>query len=287
MIELNGSVQRFARRTSSGAEAALALSGGPAPLSRHASRRRRRAFVAFLILFTLFWLTIGFGVIDLAGGFFDGGEHGNQVLSAAYGVIAAIVLPLALLAQLRGPVTVAALQQIAVVALAFALAGVLALDPLSFLSVATLTVMLAVLLRLHPVRPQLLARPRGPSFAVGALTAIAAIPWVVYALRMAANERGDVPPLDAGRPQAGGWAGAAVLAIVVVLLALLAAAKTRGWRVPLWSAAVAATVFGLVSVLNPRAPGTGGRLRGSLAIAWSLVLLAIAEWDARRGYRSS
>lgn len=286
MIEPNGRVQRFARRTSSGAEAATALSGSPAPFSRHASRRRRRAFVAFLILFTLFWLTIGFGVIDLAGGFFDGGEHGNQVLSAAYGVIAAIVLPLALLAQLRGPGN-AASQQIAVVALAFALAGVLALDPLSFLSVATLTVMLAVLLRLHPVRPQLLARPRGPSFAVGALTAIAAIPWVVYALRMAANERGDVPPLDAGRPQAGGWAGAAVLAIAVVLLALLAAAKTRGWRVPMWSAAVAATVFGLVSVLNPRAPGTGGRFWGSLAIAWSLVFLAVAEWDARRGYRGS
>lgn len=99
---------------------------------------------------------------------------------------------------------------------------------------------------------------------------------------MAANERGDVPPLDAGRPQAGGWAGAAALAISVVLLALLAAARTKGWRIPTWSAAAAATTFGLVSILNPQAPGTGGRFWGSLAIAWSVILVAVAEWDARR-----
>lgn len=248
-----------------------------------ASRGRRIAFRACLLLFALFWLTIGFGIIDFASGFAPG-----DVLSAAYGVIAGIVIPVGFLAQLRGSGRkVAALQQVGGVAVAFALAGALALDPLSFISVGTLTVMLAVLLGLHPARPRLLARPPGLSVPVAALTAIAAIPWIVYALRMAANERGDVPPLDAGRPQAGGWAGAAALAIMVVLLALLAAARTKGWRIPTWSAAAAATTFGLVSVLNPQAPGTGGRFWGSLAIAWSVILVAMAEWDARRIDRGS
>lgn len=106
-----------------------------------------------LAVFTLFWLTIGFGIIDLTSGFAfrSTDADGNEVLSAACGVIAAIVLPAAFLVQLRAAFpSVAALQQVLAVAVAFA--GVLALDPLSFISVATLAVMLAILWRLSPER---------------------------------------------------------------------------------------------------------------------------------------
>ncbi|MBA2532390.1 MAG: hypothetical protein H0V23_09855 [Nocardioidaceae bacterium] len=103
------------------------------------------AFQIALVLFALFWLTVGFGVIDLVSGFTPPyTSDGTNVLSSAYGAIAAVVLPLALFAQLRARQTsVAALQVIAAVALSFALAGVLALDLLSFISVATLVAMLA------------------------------------------------------------------------------------------------------------------------------------------------
>lgn len=226
-------------------------------------------------VFALFWLTIGFGIIDLASGFASGptdGRDGNAVLSAAYGVIAAIVLPAAFLVQLRAASRrVAALQQVVAVAVAFALAGVLALDPLSFVSVATLAVMLAVLWRLSPERLRLWPA-RVASIRLLALTAIAAVPWLVHGLELAANGRAGLPPDEqAARPQAGGWAAAAALALLVILLGLLAATKTRGWRVPAFSAATAALVFGLVSILNPHAPGSAGALWGALAIGWSVL----------------
>lgn len=249
------------------------------------SRARKASFRTLLILFSLVWLTFGFGIIDLTSGFLtDGNPRGSQVLSAAYGVIAGVVLPLAFLAQLGAPGrSVASLQQVAVVALAFALAGALALDPLAFISVAMLIAMLAVLLWLHPARPQLAVRWRPRDTIIAALAALAMIPAVVYGLSMAANQRAALPPVDeASRPQAGGWTGAAVLAIVIVLLALLAAARTSGWRVPAWSAAAAAFVFGLVSVLNPEAPGSVGSVWGSLMIAWGLLVVAASELVARR-----
>lgn len=225
-------------------------------------------------VFALFWLTIGFGIIDLASGFASRSTDGNEVLSAAYGVIAAMVLPAAFLVQLRAAsLSVAAPQQVVAVVVAFALAGGLAFDPLSFISVATLTVMLAVLWKLRPGGLRLWPSPLA-SVRLVALTAVAAVPWFGYALKMAANGRAGLPPDEsAGRPQAGGWAGAATLAMVIVLLALLAATKTRGWRLPAFSAAATALVFGLVSILNPRAPGSVGQLWGGLAIGWSVLFM--------------
>ena len=235
-----------------------------------------------LALFAAFWLTIGFGMIDLASGLAAGSTDGNDVLStgvlsAAYGAIAAIVLPAGFLSQLRAASRrVAALQQVVAATCAFALAGVLALDPLSFISVATLAVMLAILWRLSPERPPMW-RPRVASIRMFALTAMTAVPWLIYGLEMAANGRAGLPPDEqAGRPQAGGWAGAVALALLVVLLGLLAATKTRGWRTPALSAAAASFVFGLVSILNPDAPGSAGATWGALAIGWSVIFTATA-----------
>lgn len=133
--------------------------------SRRAPRGRGVGYRVCLALFAAFWLTIGFGMIDLASGLAAGSTDGNDVLStgvlsAAYGAIAAIVLPAGFLSQLRAASRrVAALQQVVAATFAFALAGVLALDPLSFISVATLAVMLAILWRLSPERPPMW-RPR-------------------------------------------------------------------------------------------------------------------------------
>lgn len=226
-----------------------------------------------LVVFALFWLTIGFGVIDLTSGFASRSTDGIEVLSAAYGVIAAIVLPAAFLLLLAASESVAALQQVVAVAVAFALAGPLALDPLSFISVTTLAVMLAILWGLRSVRLPLWPPPVA-SIRLFALTSAAAVPWLVYALQMAANGRAGLPPDEsAGRPQAGGWAGAVAVALVIILLGLLAATKTRGWRLPAFSAAATAFVFGLVSILNPHAPGSAGSLWGALAIGWSVLFI--------------
>ena len=115
------------------------------------------------------------------------------------------------------------------------------------------------------------------------VAAAGAVPWLVYAVATAANSRGRLPPDDlAARPQAGGWAGGTVLALAVVLLALLAATRPPGWRVPLWSAAMASAAFGAVSLLNPAAPGSAGTAWGAAAVAWSLALLLTGEMSRDR-----
>lgn len=238
---------------------------------------RRIAFSALAILFSLVWLTVGFGVIDLASGFLTGGDpRGTQVLSAAYGIIAGFVLPVAFLAQVGAPGSkVAALQQVAAVAVAFAVAGALGLDPLSFISVGMLAVMLAVLVWLHPERGRGFARPRMPNRLIGAFAAVAALPAMAYAIAVSANQRAALPPFEeASRPQAGGWSGAAALAVTIVLVAALAAARTNGWRIPASTAGLAAVIFGLLCTLNPEAPGSVGPVWGAGAIAWGLLLVA-------------
>lgn len=245
-------------------------------------RARAAAFRVVLVFFALVWLTFGFGVIDFSSGFTsvdDRDPLGIGVLSVAYGAVAGIVLPVAFLSLLRAPQRrPAAVQQLAAVAVAFALAGTIGLDPLSFISVGMVVVMLAAVLALHPARPRLRPDRHSTDRRVLAVAAAGAVPWLVYAAATAANSRGRVPPDDlAARPQAGGWAGATVLALAVVLLALLAATSGPGRRVPLWSAALASTAFGVVSLLNPSAPGSPGAAWGAAAVAWSLALLLTGE----------
>jgi uncharacterized membrane protein YsdA (DUF1294 family) len=234
------------------------------------------------VLFAVFWLTFCFGITDFSAVFARPGDTSGVdvgVLGVAYGAIAAVILPLAFLSQVRAPQRrTAAVQQIAAVAVAFALAGILGLDPLSFISVATLVIMLAVILRLHPARPSLLPDTRQVSRPVLMVAAVAAIPWAVYGLNMASNSRERLPPDDlAARPQAGGWAGATAMALCVIVLAVLTSTRTPGWRIPLWSAALTGLSFGITSAMNPGSPGSAGRLWGTLATAWSIALVMAAE----------
>jgi hypothetical protein len=256
------------------------------PRHRLGPDRRRRVrgivFRTLLVLFALVWLTVGFGVIDFVSGFTsldDTDPLGIGVLSAAYGAVAGIVLPLAFLALVRAPERrPAAVHQVVAVVIAFAFAGAAGFDPLSFISVATLLVMLAVLLALHPARPPILPGRERPLRPLLVLSVLAVVPWLTYALRAAANSRQAVPPDEmAARPQAGGWAGATVLALVILLLALLAALDGPGRRVPLWSAALASVSFGAASILTPHLPGSVGGLWGALAVAWGLAFVVTGE----------
>jgi hypothetical protein len=171
--------------------------------------------------------------------------------------------------------------------LAFAAAGVLGLDVLSFIAVATLIAMLAILLALHPLRrPDLRPSTSSVSLPVLLVTGLGVLPWLVYAWSMSANSRARLIPDDpASRPSAGGWAGAAVLGFAVPLLALLTASRTPGWRLPLWTTAATVLAFAWVTAAHPALPGSPGRTWGMLAAAWTAALLLAAEtqgWHDRR-----
>jgi hypothetical protein len=260
-------------------------------------RARRVAFKAMAFFFGLIWLYFCFGLIDLSALLAGPGpveeavavEEDVGVLSVAYGAVATFMVAGAFFAQAWAPRGwPAATQQIAALTLAFAAAGVVGLDPLSFISVATLITMLAILLALHPLRrPDLRPSTRSISLPVLLVTALGALPWLVYAWSTSANSRARLIPDDpASRPQAGGWAGAAVLAFAVLLLALLASTRTPGWRLPLWTTAATVLAFAWVTAApGPALPGSPGRTWGMLAAAWIVALLLVAEtqaWHDRR-----
>lgn len=279
-----------------------ALAGDPDPpadrLGSSMVKARLLVFRAAAGLFCLIWLVFCFGLIDLSyvilifepSSVGDASDFSREVgvLEVAYGAVATFMVSGAFLRQLwtsKGrPI---ATQQIVALTIAFGFAGVLGLDVLSFISVATLIVMQVILLALHPDhRPRLLPR-RGPMNRPVLLgSAVGAVPWLVYAWNMSANSREQlVPEEQALRPQAGGWTGAAVLSFAVLLLAVLSSTRTPGWRLPLWTTAASVLAFALMSVRYPAFPGSPGRFWGALALAWVVALLITAEavsWRDRR-----
>jgi hypothetical protein len=78
----------------------------------------------------------------------------------------------------------------------------------------------------------------------------------------------------------------AAMAIAIVLASGLAALRTRGWRIPAWSAGTAAIVFGLATVVFPDQRGAEGRGWGGVAIAGGVLFITVAELERRRGNSS-
>jgi hypothetical protein len=78
------------------------------------------------------------------------------------------------------------------------------------------------------------------------------------------------------------FAEMAALAIALVLVAMLASARTRGWRVSAWSAGAAAVMLGLASIALPEVPGVVGQAWGTPVVAWALVVVAAAVWQSRQ-----
>jgi len=174
-------------------------------------------------------LTINFGVIDLVDGFtgyID--QERNQVLDAGWGAVFGVVLPLGLLALLRRPERrIAGVQQTAVVGLALAVAGA-AGESWRYLALAAgVAGVSAVLLALHPERKTFGVPGRHPDRTMLVLAAVAAGPSLVYVWRMTSAQRRDLPPTDAVSNGLHHWTVMAALALLVLLLVLLAALRTR------------------------------------------------------------
>jgi hypothetical protein len=78
---------------------------------------------ALAVVVALASLTINFGLIDLIDGYIG---FVDEVLDAGWGLVFGVILPIALLAQLRRPERrIAGIQQTGIVALALAAAAVI------------------------------------------------------------------------------------------------------------------------------------------------------------------
>ena len=140
---------------------------------------------------------------------------------------------------------------------------------------------LAAALVLHPVGGLFLAVPDEVSPLLAGLALLPAAPFVLYALDAAEKQRAEAPPVDfhAGL---GSWGGLTAMGVGIVLVAALAAFRTTGWRVPAWSAAGAAAVWGAGCVVRPDAAGSEGRIWGALAVAWAVAFVAAAHYVERK-----
>lgn len=198
-----------------------------------------------------------------------------------FGALHGVILTVGLVAQLwRAERRISAFYQILAVALAAAIAGVLAMRGYALLGLFV-TVAWAVLLTLHPNRSAVL-RPAtdGVSVPLATLAVLWAIPLLWYASTTAGFERNGLS-IDAHVSQ-DHWTTMAAMAIGIVLVGLLSSLKLRGWRISSWSAGGAESLYGLISVVYPHRPGAEGTGWGLAAIAGGLMVIVVAEWEARR-----
>jgi hypothetical protein len=246
----------------------------------------RRSLAPAAILLTVALWTLNFGLIDLIDGFTGYVDQSrNQVLDAGWGAIFGILLPLGLLAQLRRPLhRIAGLQQGGVVVVALAVAAFAAGEWRYVGLIAVIVFVLAILLALHPAREEFRNARGGakPTLALAGL--VAAAPCLSYAARMTSAQRRHLPPVDAVTNGLHHWTAMTALALSVLLLVLLASLGTNGWRIPAWSAALAAAAWGASSLSAPDPHPAGGAGRGwsYAAIGWAIAVGACALLEARR-----
>jgi hypothetical protein len=244
------------------------------------ARRRRLAFLIISGLLGVAFALPLFGWPSLVLGWFEGGDRlPHRVHDLGYGAWAGILLAVGYLSQLRAPERrIAGFQQVALALVGQAIASTLAADGSFLLFILGFAVLTAVLGWLHPARERVRERGR-PSIPLLVLAIAAAVPLTMYALDMAELQRTGLPS-DTHVAERH-WSTMAALALSIWLVAAQAGLRTPGWRIPGWSAGLAAAVFGVASMVFPAYPGAVGTTWGLVALLGGVVFVALAEWIHR------
>lgn len=239
--------------------------------------------IAFTVWAAILVVAFGvgfFGLTSLAIAWFGTLEGvAGPVTELGYGALVGIFLTVGVASQLLAPERrIAGMQQAALVVPALLIGSALAADGQNVEAAVIVFTGIGILLMLHPARAEFLRPAAAPSRPLFAITAIAAVPSVAYALEMGAQAQDLVgPPHHVQR-----LSTMAAMAIAIVLVALLASLKTQGWRIPAWSAGVAAITFGLASAVYPDHPAAAGLGWGGVAMAGGVLFIGVAEWEAKR-----
>ncbi len=244
------------------------------------SRSWRIAFNVWTAILVAVFGVAFFGLTSVVIAWFEDVEGvAGPVTDLGYGVLFGIILTTGLLVQLRLPERkIAAVQQTFLVIPALVVGSAIASDSQNLVPALILLPALGILLALHPSREEFFRRGAALSRTLLAITVIAAVPLIAYSVDRGAQAR------DLAGPQhhVQRLSTMAAMALAIVLTGLLAVLQTRGWRIPAWSAGVAAIVFGLASVVFPDQAGAVGRGWGGVAVAGGVLFIAVAEWEVRR-----
>jgi len=252
------------------------------------SKSRRTWFSASAIVFALIFGIGFFSWISLLGGWFDSGDRQihrvHDVASSGVATGLLIAAPLLILAWRRDDI--ALLQMLGVAALATVVGSVIANEPAYAAFALIIAVPVVVLLAISRGWRRFLAPCDGwaPELLVAAV--LGAPFWGAFAWTMA-RYQADLPA-DDPHVQEYHWLGMAVLAIGLVLLVVLAALRTQGWRIVAWLTGAGSIVYGVASIVFATYPGSDvpypsseGSSWGTLAIVWGVVVIALAERRAR------
>lgn len=127
---------------------------------------------------------------------------------------------------------------------------------------------------LHPRARDLVRLGRLDTRLAG-LTALAAVPWIVFALGQSRLQRLDV----AGdvHAEAGHWGLMAGFAIVVLAWGLIGASDRPGWRIPAFSTALSSVLYGIHSLVFSQVASTASVGWALAAIVWGSVY-GVTAW---------
>jgi hypothetical protein len=136
-----------------------------------------------------------------------------------------------------------------------------------------------VVAALHPEARRLLRFGR-PDRSMLALSAVAAVPWTLFAISQtrlqARNLPGDV------HLENGHWAFMASFAVVLVAWALIGASDLPGWRFTAWAAGIAPALYGGHSLAFSHLVSAASPMWAVAAISWGAAYIGATELRARR-----
>jgi hypothetical protein len=249
---------------------------------------RWRMITFWVLLVMLLFLHLGdrpqqLTFIVTAFGGFPAGEGATHELHwftqgvFVWAIVAAVV------AQLRRPAAQVGAAWVygAGTVLAFAMVLVLADLPAEVVPIIAAAIVIAALAFVaHPSSWRAKFTPiAGPSRVLFALSAVAAVPLVIYAVGQLDIHLGS--GMGDEHYEFGHWVVMAVYAVLVPLFGAVAAWKVSGWRFPLWVAGVMAAALGVGS-LGITAVSQLTTLWSLLAIAWGAAFIAVGELEARQ-----
>lgn len=245
---------------------------------------RRTVFFIYAATLSLVFSLLFIGTTALTIGMWMAHQNAltTPVSDLSFFALGVIIVGMGFAVQMRNPERkIAGIQQAVLGLLALLIAGLIGnrIEPL----VGALVFLgaTALLVALHPARRQFFKLGQGLSAKLSTMSLLAAIPAVWYVTTMLIMARHAGPSCFFGRcPYGDRLAEMAALTIAIVLVSLLSALKTQGWRVAAWSAGASAVILGVMSIVLPDAPGAVGHTWGALTALWGVLFVVVAEWEA-------
>ncbi len=249
------------------------------------SRRRRVTFWFLMVLLLVLHLgerpeQLGF-VFTAFAGYPEGAGATHEIHMFAQGVFAWAIL-LAVAVQLRRTATQIGAAWVYGLGSVLAFTMFLALADLPGEAVpviAAAIVIGALAFVAHPSPWRAKFTPVAPpSRTLLALTAVAAVPLVIYAIGQLNIHTGSGPHDE--HFAFGHWIAMAIYALLIPVFAAVAAMKVSGWRFPLITAGAMTAALGIAS-LGISAVSQLTTVWALLAIAWGVVFVVVGTKEAK------